>query len=54
MGNLHLGVIQQLRGQNFAIFDPTPHLVHVVIKWPHSERAKDFEIFLLIDFIEGV
>ena len=28
-----LGVIQQLRGQNFAIFWPL-HLVHVVIEWP--------------------
>ena len=24
MDNLHLGVIQQLRGQNFAIFDTPP------------------------------
>ena len=39
-----LGVIQQLRGQNCAIFCPLtktdifdplpPHLVHVVIEWP--------------------
>ena len=29
------GVIQQLRGQNFAIFYPLPpHFVHVVIEWP--------------------
>ena len=51
---IFLGGIQQLRGQNFVIFDPPsplrgqkeifdllpPHLVHVVIKCPQVKKKK--------------